>query len=439
MAFGDDTRAVALVYYPTGGAIPDGVRPILVPTFSTETLPDSVQRIVGYGFSASDTVPDGLVKYAAIYCSADQWASARPELRRVVGQPLALLGERFLTDRAAGTLGGQTVPCEPGPGSLTYTDTEGKLSVAGGKLVCSGGKTTPGWGDPQWSSGAIARTCGVALIGRWKPTAGQYSAFGFYRTAGLPSDEFSQAVLSLRPVVPNIHWRYNAAFYDVAIASGIALGTEYDLAVVLRGAGGYLLMRQVGASQWTVIAVANADSTATVYACAGSYNTAQEFSNLRVLSLAALDSRFATDDGLCTSVLTNPESGATAAMEPDAIVEAVVTYDGTPWGIDVRSQDINNRLYIVVAGGDLYLSEVIAGADTNRGVAAAFPSNGVYRVVVILTGNVWQVFVNNVLKLTYTDTNNLLLTATGIKQNAASGGVSRLAAYPRTISLPVGV
>lgn len=65
----------------------------------------------------------------------------------------------------------------------TVTDTESKLSVSGGNLVCAGGKAAPAWGDPAAVSKAPycwARVAGLTI--EWQVTpggTGNYQEFGF--------------------------------------------------------------------------------------------------------------------------------------------------------------------------------------------------------------------------------------------------------------------
>jgi hypothetical protein len=54
------------------------------------------------------------------------------------------------------------------------TDTEGKLSVSGGNLVCAGGKATPAWADPALVSvRSWARLAGLTV--EWQVTPGGVS------------------------------------------------------------------------------------------------------------------------------------------------------------------------------------------------------------------------------------------------------------------------
>jgi hypothetical protein len=420
--------------------IPAGVRKLLVPTFSTETLPDSVQVVNGYAFSAADTVPDGLAKYAAIYCSADQWATARPELKRVVGQPLALLNERFLTDRAAGTLGGQTLACEPGPGSLTYTDTEGKLSVSGGKLVCAGGKATPGYTDPKAGGAAsYTRASGLALLGSLTVPSnanGQRCVLGWYDLG-----EVQQALAKPWDDGSKVQATFATAG-DLNFGSPWDRGSTIDYVLINRLAGSYLLARSAP-GPYTLYWVDNAKVSTPIYPVVANHSVPNlQATNIRVLSLAAPGPRWATDDGLATSVLTNPSAGATATMTADAVVEWVFNYAGVLDRIYARkSPNIANSWTITVyADGSIKLHEWVDSAPTERASAAAgTAANGLRRIVWTMEGNKHTVYLDNVQKFTYTDVNNLWLGGTGLQVTTGATATTRLAAYPRFVQLPSGV
>ncbi len=431
MAFGDGLRPVALVYYPDEASVPAGLRKILVPTFSTETLPDSVERVLGYAYSVGDVVPDNVVRYAALFCSAEEWATARPDLKRMIGQPLPLLREMFLTDRAAGTLDGQTIPCQPGPGSLTYTDTEGKLSVSGGRLVCSGGKVAPAQGNPGVWGNAVSRACGLAIgatinlsqVSNWK--------FGF--DANASGD-------SWQPVFGGV----GADLRAQMVAANVPVATQVasaDYLISLRSTGAYMLRRTPGDSAYTLLWVFDTDNTATLYPVIANNNSIFSAANLRVLSLAALDARFSTDDGLCTSVLTNPSANAPFVHTPDLLLEVVFNFDGGGPYVEYRKTDANNywTLYIPTTGA-LWVRQVTGGTTVGRILLAdGTVTAGQHRVLLVAEGNQHSVYLDNVKQgSTYTDPSNQGLAATEGKVGA-SYRPSRLAAYPRRITLPSGV
>jgi hypothetical protein len=348
-----------------------------------------------------------------------------------------LLNEQFPTARAAGTLGGQTIACEPGPGSLTYTDTEGKLSVSGGRLVCSGGKATPAWGDPGVWGPATTRAAGLAVITSItkKTTADNLMVGWDTNQAGYINAGHACT------------WNGGTDFsvFDnnttIATVNGTN-GQTYQMAIVLRSTGAYYLLKGSGFPEWTLIWVSNAVNTATLYPAVVGSNSVFDAANLRVLSLAALDSRFATDDGLATSALANPTAGATATMTSDAVVEWTFTFTGAGYCVvHWRRIDAHNRWQLNVGpDGSVALIQVVADGATQRAtLAPGTVTNGAHRIVLVVSGNVHTVYIDNVQKAAYTDSSNFGIDATSLYVETVGGGVSRLAAYPRFVTLPGGL
>src|SRR3990172_2689119 len=76
--------------------------------------------------------------------------------------------DNFNTAEAAPLTSPRTA--EPGPGTLTIVDTENKLSISGGQLVCAGGNSGINWtirtsaADNNWRS-----VC-------WSPELGLFAA-----------------------------------------------------------------------------------------------------------------------------------------------------------------------------------------------------------------------------------------------------------------------
>jgi hypothetical protein len=345
--------------------------------------------------------------------------------------PNFLLHDAFLTNKVAPL--GETRTCEPGPGTLTIVDTENKLSTSNGKLVCSGGKATPAYGDPGfgWQSASRVSGYGCVVKGLKFPSSVSTLKVG---TRSVTSTNPTDGVAFTGPNV--VQALVNNTVINV---STIAVGDVVDFIHVLRSSGSYLFSRANG-GQSTLLWVDNAQNYATVYPSVGNYNAAFELDGAYVISLAKHDARFATDDGLCTSVLTNPSAGATATMTSDAVVEWLTTYTtGQDQGLDFRRVDANNYWDVNISTtGALTLYEVTGGVVTSRATVAAAVSAAAHRIVIVPAGNTYTVYLDNVSKLTYTDPSSNSINGTGIVL-VKSAATTRLASYPRRVTLPVEI
>lgn len=338
-----------------------------------------------------------------------------------------LFRDLFLTPQAAPLTSPRI--CEPGPGTLTITDTENKLSIVDGNLVCAGGKAVPAWGDPLAITPAADRATGKTLFGRVSYVSGTNLMFGWGAGGFVDGGVWLQT---------NQAWaRLDGGGAPVDLTTSLTPGVEYDIAIVQRTAGELILLKVASESAWRLawVGISSANNQAEVF----NYDTAFTLSSLRVLNLAPIDSRFATQDGLCTSVLVNPAAGATATMTPDAVVEYNFTFSaGASAFLMYRYLDENNYWGTgVLSTGAAVLIEKVGGVTITRVSVAGPVTVAAHRLIVVVQGATHSMYIDNVQQGSrYTDPSNYHINNTGLKVSSISGGVSRLAAYPRTISLP---
>ncbi len=346
-----------------------------------------------------------------------------------------LLRDMFLGDAAAPLTSPRT--CEPGPGLLTIVDTNGVQSIANGVRAVNG---TPAANDGVISA-LHARAAGKAFLVRVpsRTTIGANTRWGWGAT------DLSDGAFAIGA-------GYGADANTVVAYTGTTAITadsldagEQQLAFVQRGTGGYVFGRQGLSGQWKLLWVYNAD-TNDVYAknWLGAAAQVWQDDDWRVIDLARYDNRFATDDGLATSVLTNPPARTLFAHTADALIEFNLTFagGGLVTVLEYRKQDINNRWQISIwPDGGLSLYEVVNGVSTSRGYIAGAIGAGANRGMLVIDGNVHRVYTNNALRITYTDPSNLFIDC--IEGRAADLGDGnawvRVAAFPRTISLPSGI
>lgn len=336
------------------------------------------------------------------------------------------LWDDFTTNEAAPLASPRTA--EPGPGTLTLVDTEDKLSISGGALVCAGGKASPGYGDPAIYGASVARSAGRTLLAVLNLDQTNKEA-----SLGWDSNQSSILTDGVLFNASGTLQAYNSAF--TGNLDSYSASTDYSIAVALRGTGFFVYAKGGVFTDWMLVWVAASGTTANLYPVLGSTSAALDASTLRVLDLPA---PFDTDYGLATNRIAGAVSaGATFVHEANCLIEFVLTTIGSAGFayIDYRKQDDNNCWRIRWnSSGTLALIERVAGVDTERGSATSVLSNG-HRIVVIADGTTIRVYSNNVLRITYASATNFATETDGELEALGTGGaVSDIVAWPRTLT-----
>jgi hypothetical protein len=327
-------------------------------------------------------------------------------------------------------------------GPLTTVDSaEDFLYVAAGGLVTNG---FTGAGDPRaMYAPGFPRVAGRALLFTFRGTLGSGGnnarhSLGWY-TSATPTSQPYYGPGDVAGV---------AGMYidgSGAVASLFADMTNYDVALILRATGAFLLSRPTASGgAYTLQYVSATGSQATMYPGMTSRDTDNRvlIDNLRVIDLVALDGRFASEYGLASVRVLAPATGTTWTATANLLLDQTVVFAGAGLSLRYRMFDLNNAWFIsVAANGDVALTERVAGVATTRATAAAALTSGnTYLLRVIAEGNVHRVYRDTTLLFTYTDTNNLFLTETGLRYSSLAGGiVTDLTAWPRTVTLAEGV
>ncbi len=338
-----------------------------------------------------------------------------------------LLRDDFVTAEAAPLASPRTA--EPGPGTLTITDTNEVLTIADGKLKFATGGAS--FGDPGIWSEAMARAIGRAVI-----AGSLQSSAGHDYLVGWDSNQLTTPTLYAIYAHPTSGL---IAFISSGslVVGGITNGAAYKAAVVLRSTGAFLLVK--GGTEyldWTVAWVDATLNTATVYATlTGSTTTAFTADNFRVLDLPA---PFDTDYGLATQRLAGSvAAGTTFTHEANCVIEWTQTTKPSsgPSVVVFRRQDATNYWYVyVTSDGSLGLYEGVAGVETQRAVNSAGVSNG-HRIVIVADGTTIRVYSNNVLRFTYSSASNFATATSGKLSTIGTGGaVSDVISWPRELS-----
>jgi hypothetical protein len=336
--------------------------------------------------------------------------------------------DQFTTDQAA-PLGNRTA--EPGPGSWTVVDTNSKFSIASGRLVVPGGFTN----TDRFVSASNARANGRAFLWEHPTHATQSSVWraGWFTngTSGTTPELGIQLSTSNTQVVLR---NQGTSIETVTIGSA-----EHCFAMIMRGTGGYFLTRNGMSGDYKLEWVHSA-GTAAMFAkgaAAGTNAMSLTTDNCRVTDLGGI---WATQYGLATNRLVSPANGAMTTATADALIEISSTPDGVNSAeVVVRRSDANNYWSVLCEAGtgDLVLRKVASGTPSEvLRATSAFPSLILYRVIIIVEGNNYKVYVNNVRKANYTDATNFNTSATGVVINPAQTSViDELICWPRFVDL----
>jgi hypothetical protein len=348
---------------------------------------------------------------------------------RVAAAITYLLRDEFTTAQAAPLTSPRT--CEPGPGTLTIVDSANALSISGGVLVVNG---TPGGSENQAAGASLSRVAGRAFLLR-VPTrttvsiqqnAGWRAASGVYECGG----RFVSTT--------NFQWRSGVS----AVIDSITIGSgTWYLAFILRTTGAFFLARNGASGAYTLAWVMGEGATASLIPTLMSTGASPVAVNyvLDDAIVADLPAPWDTDYGIATDRKAVSVASDQITMTADALVEhTFAAQTAVNKVVRVRQTDGSNvwRVHCIQASGTIDLREIVAGVSTTRATTAQTWANGTsYRVVIICEAATIRVYVNNVLKFTYTSaTFNQTATIASVDHAGTD-----FVAWPRTVTLPSGV
>lgn len=331
-----------------------------------------------------------------------------------------LFNDTFTTAESAPIVTPRT--CEPGPGTMTVTDTGNILSLSGGKLVVNG------------TNAAYGRT-GVQTLAAglcFKTEAARISGTTYARMAVQNGSTISVAV--------NDMVFYAANQVDIK-DSGYGVPSAYNSI----GSKQYCIMRGDGRCFWivdsTLVWISKTPLTSALYGYIGA-NSGPVNNTFDSFCVCQLPAPWNSDTGIATGYTASPASGATLTHEADAIIEVAWTATtNATFELDIRRTDDDNRWIVRCdqAGSTIKLIERSSGSETERSSIAQTWTNGsVYRITAIAFGNTIKTYVTPAngaiaVKANYTSAsfNN---TATIAKITASAGALATFATWPRTLS-----
>lgn len=355
-----------------------------------------------------------------------------------------LLRDEFTTDDSAPVDSPRTA--EPGPGTLTFTQTDGQMSISSGALAFPA-QASPGFGDQRFHAASIGRAAGRALLARINITSGSQVAIEFANSgANWATLAEIQDGLSL--------YFYSGSSLDLLISGGVnngALGswatsTTYDVAIVLRGTGGFIFIKGGLFTNWTLLfVVLNGTTSSNMSPAFWNYNAAGTLEFFRARDVGGV---FATDTGIATVRDTSLASGDTFTGTADGIHDFEMTLNGSPSAgdevsLDFRRQDSNNLIRAIAkrnAGNtawDLQVRVVTAGTpSTPSGWTDVTGIGSVNAIRVIADVTALRFYTRTTSTWTKrgaTLTNSSFQAEAGLAIQAAAGTtLTAVSSYPRT-------
>lgn len=379
-----------------------------------------------------------------------------------------LLCDRFSDTRAVGAIEGTNAT--PGPGLRSAIDTESKLSVSGGVLICTGGKDVVAWSDPSHT---------------WTPT--------FPRLAGRmlavtmsPGSNSTYGVVGWRSSVP----RYDAIKFTMAGITAIESGgignvmnvgwfsssALMQFVIPLRTSGAYFFARGGIYADWSMLWPGGDDCVDTpMTAGFFNYNLPYTVNYVGVPSELWLPSP-EVSDGFSASVTdgcghaegvanglgaggsglswvsslgtwqsASNVSNATALSGGSAIrtialttphnwVLASLTRSASNVGLVTRYSDTNNYVYAYHDGTNITLRKVVSGSDSEVMVPTAASYGNGYQLAILANETKFRVLYKNLLvgsEQTITDVGLQTGTMVGLYTTSTSNTFDDALVYPQ--------
>jgi hypothetical protein len=244
-----------------------------------------------------------------------------------------LLYDDFAAACAAGSVNGTPVSF---PASVTIagavprrtvTDTESKLSIAGGVLTFAGGKASSANGDPGIWYPAVTRVAGRLVLVNLRLTAEQNVA-----QVGFDTDQSGSvrdgACFEIRTSGVALRAYSGGAGLD-NVGAALSTATDYKFAVVLRSSGAYFLMRGGTLTTWTLVGIMTIATTSPLYPIVSNNNAAFTADNLRIPTRLWLPTPTAYD----AFTRANGAIGSSDVLGPDSQAVAARVWTGATWTI----------------------------------------------------------------------------------------------------------
>lgn len=344
-----------------------------------------------------------------------------------------LLRDDFTTNASAPLTSPRT--CEPGPGTLTITDSGNKLTIASTKLTENGSPVSSFVEPRVVSTNSYARSIGRAFLINFNINGQFIVGWNSANDAAVATYEYACNVLAT-----SIFAYSRSAGTQVQIGT-LTSATDYTLAIVLDSTGAYIFIKGgTEYTSWTLLFSFAVFTTTPLYFTMG-YNGAGTARLADFIRIVDLGGTFTTNLGIATLNVASPSGQYTGTA--DAVIQLTETAPGSlgaESGFKYRYTDANNywRLYFD-ATGQIKLDSVSAGTPTNRiTVAGAISTSQTRTLCVVCRGSVHDIYTlngNNWTKqgsqvsVSHQNTSTDIVTDTG-----ASWAATNLRSLPYTSS-----
>jgi hypothetical protein len=326
-----------------------------------------------------------------------------------------VLYDKFTTALTAGNVNGTSA--EPVGGARTVTDTNSKITIAGGVLNFATGEAA---NDGVWYT-SLARALGKTFLAIVTPAnTGGTPNFGWdNNTSGVIRTGIYFAAAGV----------INALVAGAAKAVGVYTAASHNVAIVLRGVGAFYFIKGGAFTNWTLLYTSVLDSDAGIPAIATiDAATICTADNIRVpdrlyipvplqsdgMSGALTDGAgHAEANGAVGNAYTNVGTWGVAAgarscsvldgslgfsylpcTSSNVIIDAEVTRSAGVAGIVARYADADNYLIAYHDGTNAKLDKVVGGSTTSLvSAAATYAAGAVLRL--ILDDTSARLFYNN--------------------------------------------
>lgn len=338
-----------------------------------------------------------------------------------------LLRDEFTTPESAPLASPRT--CEPGPGTLTLTQTDGQFSISGGKLVYPA-QTTPTWSDlgfyaEKQGGGAFSRVAGRAYQFTFN-NANTVSAipfiFSWHNSTSLGSSSDSNTVGALLFEGGTFRVIDGASYVALpSYATWVASSDEAGV-IVVRGTG-FLAFKKLS-GVWSLVWVGVLSTTASLYPVFKNYMGQGTMDFVRVRDLV-----MASNMAWAALYQASPVSGNLYTGVADGTFDLVVTSPSSlanQTELRFRVQDASNYWVIYLdSAGALKVSKFVSGVEAvQTNVASVIGTSATRRIRIMTNGNKINAFSLN--GTTWTPrgseiSDTFLQTATGVQVQIGSG------------------
>ena len=216
----------------------------------------------------------------------------------------ALLYDKFSTPDAAPITSPRT--CEPGPGTLTFVQTDGTQALSNGSYVFTA-QATAVWGDQGFHGTGQTRAAGLTLVCPLTLSTWEECGVGWHTAAAVVDPDSMEHAIQANTT----NGQFDTEAPVLAVASGLSAATEYKVLQVLRDNGCFYVID--GNLYWA----SDSGATATLYPSFSNLDGAGSMPDIDVLPLATYNSAWGGDWTEVTDTKTNPANETAFNCEAD--------------------------------------------------------------------------------------------------------------------------